>query len=322
MKRKLLLISIGFLMIFSFILGRDCAWAGYPERKIRFVVVFSPGGVSDTTTRALAQYVNPHLDGKVYVENVPGAGGAIGWREAAKAAPDGYTITFLSTAITIGPNTVKGYPTVDLFDPICIINLESRIILTKWDSRFKTVADVVSYAKKHPGEITGGTAGVGTINNLGMVAFAEATGIKLNLVPYKGDGPSLVAALGGHVDLVIASSPGAKPYVESKRLRPLVVLGPERYGIYPDVPTAKELGYDVSVVAFSGVGVPKGTPQEIKNILFEAFKKATQDEGYKKMMDKLGLKQIFIGMDEAGPFINAKRDFYKNLAIKIGLKPQ
>ena len=141
MKKAIFAIGIVLLMVCFGLYGLGPVWAAYPDGKIRFIVVFSPGGVSDTSARALAQYVNPHLGNKIYVENIPGAGGAIGWREAAKAEPDGYTITFLSTAIVIGPNTVKNYPTIDSFDPICVVNLESRIILTQWAAPYKSVAD-------------------------------------------------------------------------------------------------------------------------------------------------------------------------------------
>lgn len=321
MVKTNMLLSVVFLFVFFGISGTDLLWAKYPEKKIRFIVTFVPGGVTDVTARVLARYINPYLDNKVYVDNVAGAGGAIGWREGGKAAPDGYTLTVLSTALVVGPNVTKGFPTYELYDPICVVNLESRIILTKWDGRFKTFSDVASYAKKNPGELTGGTPGIGTLSHIGWAAL-DAVGVKITMVPYKGDGDSTIAAMGGHIDLTSVSSPAAKPYVDGNKLRPLAVMGKKRYAVYPNVPTLMELGYNVEIVAFSAIGVPKGTPQPIKETLAEAFRKATENEDYKKTMDQVGLEPVYLGPNEAGPWIKVISDRYKELSIKAGLKPE
>lgn len=316
-----MLLCVVFLSIFFCIWRTDLLWAKYPENKIRVIAMFVPGGVTDVTARVLARYVNPYLGNKVYVENVTGGGGAIGWREGAKAAPDGYTLTMLTTALVVGPNVIKGFPTYELYDPICVVNFESRVILTKWDGRFKTFADVASYAKKNPGELTGGTPGMGTLAHIGWAAL-DAAGVKITVVPYKGDGDSAIAAMGGHIDLTSVSSPAARPYVDGNKLRPLAVMGKNRYAVYPNVPTLMELGYNVQIEAFTGVGVPKGTPQQIKEILAEAFRKATENEDYKKTIDQVGLEPVYLGLSEAGPWIKMISDRYKELSIKAGLKPE
>ena len=322
MKSKVRWSVILLSSFLALVVAIDSSWAKYPDKKIRFIVSFEPGGMGDMTGRTLVKYVNPFLGGRVYVETIAGAGGAVGWRECAKSAPDGYTMTILLSSIMVGPHVTKGFPTDDLFDPICIVALESRMLFAKWDSKFQTVKDLISYAKAHPGEVTAATSGVGTINHIGMEAFGDATGTKFNLVPYKGAGPSLVAAMGGHVDIAISSCSGTASYVEGKKLRPLVVLGTKRYPVYPDVPTARELGYDAVVVAFSGVGVPKEVPKETRNILVEAFRKGTEDEGYKKLMAQMGLEQVFYPPETAAPWLKEQREFFKRLADKLGMKPE
>ena len=318
MKKRLLFFDLLFLIFFS-LSGAGSTWAGYPEKKIRYIVPWVPGGWNDVISRALARYANPYLKGRVYVENVPGAGGAIGFREGSRALPDGYTLMSLASSLMTGPLVDKDYPTYDLFDPLCIVVIESRMVLTKWDSRFKSGTELISYAKEHPGEVTVAIAGIGSIQHFGVAALEKATNLKFNMVPFKGDGEALVATMGGHVDTVFASAAAAVTYVESQKLRPLLALGSKRYRAYPDVPTVKELGYDMELLAYSGIGVPKGTPKDVQNILVEAFRKATENEGYKKLTDQNGVERVFWGQEKAAAWLKSHNEFFKNLGAKLNL---
>lgn len=200
-QTRIVLISFLLLTGFFFASGVGSAWAAYPDRSIRFIVAHSPGGQSDQMARILARYANPYLGGRLYVENVLGATGAIGWRECAKAAPDGYTISILSSSLFSAPNTIKGFPTYDLFDPICLTVAQYMLVFTKWEGRFKTIADLISFTKTHPGEINVANSGFGGFTHLGMVGFEKAIGAKFTHVPYKGGGEADVATMGGHVDI-------------------------------------------------------------------------------------------------------------------------
>lgn len=322
MARRILWISVLFLTVFLFGFGVNSIWAEYPERGVRFIACFSPGGGSDLTARALTRYANPYLDKRLYVDNVTGAAGAIGSREGAKAAPDGHTLTLIATMNTVGPHVRKGFPSYDLFDPICIVIQEPMTLAVKMDSRFKTVNDLISYAKAHPGQVSVSTAGVGTVNHLEIEAFASAIGAKFNLVPYKGSKPALVAAAGGHVDVATTGCAAALSLIKGKKLRPLIVFGAKRSPLYQDVPTAKELGYELVIYMWRGIGVPKGTPNEIKEVLAEAFRKAVENEDYKKWVDQLGLERIFLGPDKAIFYLRTQYDFFKGVAEKIGLEPK
>jgi tripartite-type tricarboxylate transporter receptor subunit TctC len=322
MVKRIVFISLFILVGLPFVFGVDSIWAKYPEKKIRFVAAFAPGGGSDLVARTLAKYTNPYLDNRLYVENVTGAGGAIGFREGAKAPPDGYTLTMMVTGLTASPHVVKDFPSYDLFDPICIVAQDPMTLTVNMESRFKTVQDLISYAKANPEKASVSTAGVGSINHLAIGSFADAIGAQFNLVPYKGSNPALVAAIGGHVDVAVSGCSEAITLVEGKKLRPLVVLGMKRSRLYPDVPTARELGFDAVIYQWRGVGVPKGIPKEVEGVLVEAFRKAMEDEECKKFMDQVGLERIYLGPKEAGAWLKAQNDFFKSVAIKIGLQPK
>ncbi|MCX5908318.1 MAG: tripartite tricarboxylate transporter substrate binding protein, partial [Deltaproteobacteria bacterium] len=225
--------------------------------------------------RALTKFVNPYLNNRVYVENIAGASGAIGFREGAKSAPDGYSLTMLVTTIMSAPNVTKGFPTYDLFDPLCVVAQDPTMMSVRTESQFKTISELIAYAKAKPGQLSVATAGVGAIDHLYLAAFAKMIGTDFNFVPYKGAGPATVAGAGGHAEAVGSGYSEAYTLLSGKKLRPLVVFTNERSPLYPDVPTAKELGYDLVVYLWRGVGAPKGMIKEVKDTLTEAFRKAT-----------------------------------------------
>jgi tripartite-type tricarboxylate transporter receptor subunit TctC len=323
MKNKRMIIG-SILLVVTFALSQVApeAWAKYPDRKIRFIVPMAPGGGADLLARALARFVNPYLSDKVYVENVTGGGAAIGFREGAKAAADGYTITMLVTTLTIAPHITKGYPTYDLYDPICILATDPMMITVSIDSPYKTIADLIAYAKANPGKLTSGTSGVGGPSHLGIAAFGEAIGTQFTLVPHKGSAPVLVAAAGKHVDIGTSTCSEAIAMVEGKKLRPLAVFSPNRSRLFPDVPTTKEAGHEVYLDFWRGIGVPKGTPQEVKNVLVDAFRKSMENQECKNFMDQQGLDRVYLGPKEAGPWLKNQHEFFKNTATKLGIQPQ
>jgi tripartite-type tricarboxylate transporter receptor subunit TctC len=319
MRTKSLIFIFSFLLVFS--LAHDL-WAKYPDKKIRLIAAFAPGGGADIMARSLTKFVNPYLDGRIYVENVPGASGAIGFREGAKSAPDGYTLVMMVSTIMTGPRVTKGYPSYELFDPICVAAQDPTMISVKTDSRFKTIQDLIAYAKANPGALTVATAGVGAIDHFYMSALAKSIGVDFNFVPYKGAGPATVAAAGGHAEAVGSGYSEAFSLMTGKKLRPLLVFTGERSPLFPDVPTAREIGSDVMVVLFRAVGAPKGTPKDVKEVLADAFKKAIENPEFQKMVKEMGLQPVFIGPDEARSFLKKQDDFFTGIAEKIGLKPQ
>ena len=322
MTRKIFLICVLSMVCVSLALQTDSVWAKYPEKNIEFIVAWEPGGGVDLVARALTQYVNPHLGGKVFVKNVPGSGGAIGFREAAKATPNGYSIMMMSTSIMVGPHVIKGHLPYDSLDPICVVAQDPSTLMVKPDSPFRTVQDLIAQAKANPGKVSASTFGVGSISHLELAAFEKATGTSFNMVPYKGTVPAMTAAMGGHVDVSANEASTAQTYVKGKKLRPLVVFGTNRSPLYPDIPNGKELGIDVVVYQWRAVGVPKGAPKEIKDVLAEAFRKAMENEECKKTFDQIGLERVYLNSEESVPWLKSQNEIINSLAKRVGLEPK
>jgi len=320
MKRRLLSL---FVLALIAALGAQSAWAAkYPERKIKLICAWAPGGGSDLMARTLARLVNQTLDGRVYVENITGATGLMGMREALNAPPDGYTLMLLTTTNSIAPAVMKDYPTPDQLDPFTVAGEDPMVMVVGLDSPFKTVADFIAAAKASPGKLTVATSGHGSPQHLAMAAFAAASGIEVSYVPFKGAAPALVATVGRHVDAVANGVSEMIAMNEAKKIRGLVAMSTKRQRQYPDVPTAKELGYDVVVSRWMGVAAPKGLPAEVKALLVDAFKKATDTEEFKKFNAQNGLEPFHGTAEEARAWIKNQAEYFKKVAERAGIKPE
>jgi tripartite-type tricarboxylate transporter receptor subunit TctC len=321
MKKSFLITALGLTMVLCW-MGTDSAWAKYPEKKIRLIVPFAPGGGADIMARALYKYANVHLGGRLYVENIAGASGAIGWREAAKADPDGYTLCMMVTTLMTAPHITRDFPTYDLFDVIGVTARDPGMFSVKSDSRFKNIQELIAFAKANPGKLVVSTAGVGAIDHLYISAFAKSIDAEFTYVPYKGAGPAVVAAAGGHADAVGSGYSEAFNLLKGKKLRPVVVFTSKRFADYPDIPTAAEIGHEMVVYHWRAVGAPRGIPSEVKGVLVEAFGEAVRNPEFQKMVRDMGLEPNFLGPDEAAPFLKEQNDFFTGIARKIGLEPK
>ena len=272
--------------------------------------------------RMLTRLVNPQLGGRVYVENITGASGLMGMREALNAPPDGYTLMLLTTTNTIATNVIKDYPSVERLDALNVAAEDPMILAVATDSPLKTAADLVAKAKANPGKVTGATAGHGSPQHLANAAFAAATGTQISYVPYKGAAPALVAAAGKHVDFASAGISEAITLKEANKIRALVSLSAKRTRLYPDTPTGKELGYDIVISRWMGLGVPKGLPPEVRTLLIETFKKAMETEEFKKFITQNGLEQFQGGPEEAKAWIKNQNDYFKKVSDRAGIQPE
>jgi tripartite-type tricarboxylate transporter receptor subunit TctC len=303
-------------------LGPGLAWSKYPEQKIRIVCPHAAGGGTDLMARSLARYANPFLDGKLYVENVTGGGGIIGAVEGLKGAPDGYTLIMLATTNAIAPHTVKGHPPVEDFDPLAIAVIDPMILAVSADSPFKTAKDLITYAKANPGKLSGGTSGAGGPNHLVLAAFATAIGSDFSYVPFKGSAPALLAAAGKHVNMSSAGGSEGITLSQAKKIRVLISFSEKRSPLYPDTPTAKELGYEVEVSRFNGIGTANGVPKDVRKILSDAFKKAMANKEFKKLIEDTGQIPVLVTDQDARTWIQKQSVFYRGIAEKAGLKPE
>jgi tripartite-type tricarboxylate transporter receptor subunit TctC len=243
------------------------AQAGYPDRPIRLVVPFAPGGVTDTSGRLVAEALGKRLGQQVVVENKPGASGNIGTQQVAGSPPDGYTLVLaFDGTMVINPHVFANVPfdTLKDFAPVGRIGDATLILVAYPGFAAKTVKDLIAVAKQDPKGVSYGTSGVGGTPHIAGELLAQRTGAKLVHVPYKGGGQAMADALGGNIPLVYTAVAGAVPYVKSGKLVPIAVSSRQRSPSLPDVPTFIESGVpDFEASSWVGILAPAKTPRPV-----------------------------------------------------------
>ena len=240
----------------------------YPSKPIQIFVPFPPGGVADITARPLAHVMGRLVKQSVVVVNKPGAGGSVGAAQAARAAPDGYTLLLALSSISVLPvaDRLQGRPPayeLDQFAPVALISADPTVLVVRADGPYKTLKDLVDAAKAKPGTINYGSSGVYGTLHVAMEIFAQAAGIKLFHIPYQGGGPAVAALLAGQIDALASGPAPAIGQIKAGKMRALAVWGDKRLAAMPDVPSMKELGYDATFYIWSGLFAPAATPQPV-----------------------------------------------------------
>jgi len=250
------------------------ASSAYPNRVIRLIVPFAPGGSTDIVARMLAEPLREALGQTVVVENKPGAGGNIGGDLVAKAAPDGYTLLLAAAGPTvINPSLYAkmSYDPARDLAPVTMISRDHNLMAVNAALPVKTVGEFIAYARAHNGQLTFGSPGNGTPAQLAGELLNQSAGLRMQHVPYKGSAPAVADLVAGHITLMIDNMPALLPHVQSGRLRALAVASEKRASGAPDVPTAEEAGLKGFVVtAWKGLMVPAGTPRPIIDKLNQA----------------------------------------------------
>ncbi len=257
------------------------ARAAYPEKPIRLVVPFAPGGGNDILARAISPKLAELLGQPVIVENRPGAAGNIGAAEVAKAAPDGYTVLMASNQVVINPSLYSSMSFDVMKDlvPVGILANVQFVLVANPAVAAKTVPELISQAKKSPGALNHGTPGSGTPQHLAAELFNTMTGTSLVHIPYKGTGPAIADLLGGQVQLAFGTLPSVKPHIDAGKLRAIAMTGAKRSALLPGVPTINEsgvMGYEAST--WYGILAPAGTPAAALERLEAALSKVVQDK--------------------------------------------
>ncbi|GAB1575197.1 tripartite tricarboxylate transporter substrate binding protein [Bordetella petrii] len=295
------------------------ARAEYPEHPINLIVSYGPGGGTDLTARALAPFIEKYLGNgaRIVVLNRPGAGGAIGFAEIARAKPDGYTIGFLNTPnlITIPIERKAQYHWTD-FDLIGNLIDDPDSFAVNTSSNIKTLADLAAYAKANPGKVTVGTTGIGSDDHLAMLLFEKSTGTKMTHVPYKGAGEVRSAISSGEIFMAAMNIGEAWAYIQAgSPMRDLGVMSQERSDIAPDLPTFKEQGHDITMASLRGIGAPKGLPPEIKDKLVKAVRQAVEDPEFRAKAKSMYAPLRYLAPAEYQAELQANetlfRDFWK-----------
>jgi tripartite-type tricarboxylate transporter receptor subunit TctC len=263
----------------------------YPNRPIKVVIPFPPGGPTDSVARIISERLNAVLGQPIVVENRGGAGGGVGGKFVADADPDGYTLLMTpGGALTTGPavHTDLGYDPQKAFTPISELMETPLIISVNPAVPIKSLADAVAYAKANPGKLNWGSQGIGVAPHLLYELFKLETGVNIVHVPYRGTGPMLVAALADEVQMIADPSTTSLPYIKAGKLRPIAIAGATRDKQLPDVPTVIEEGFPkIQSPFWLGVVAPAGTPLAIINKLNGAFRAAMNDPGTVKHLDEL-----------------------------------
>jgi tripartite-type tricarboxylate transporter receptor subunit TctC len=260
----------------------------FPSRPIQLVVPNSPGGGMDTVARLLGQKLSLALGQPIVVENRPGAAENIGIRSVAKATPDGYTLLLSSNTITMNPSLFKHLDYDANMDLVPIGKVASlpMLIVCNASAPYKTLAELIAYAKSNPNKLSYGTPGVGTPHHLGMELFKSEAGIQIVHIPYKGTAPGLTDLLGGTIPLLISTIAPVKAYLQSGKFRALGTLHGTRLPEFPDVPAASETlrGFDVDI--WQAVFAPAATPKEVVGKLTKALERVVKDDP--ELTERLG----------------------------------
>jgi tripartite-type tricarboxylate transporter receptor subunit TctC len=283
------------------------AQADYPNRPIRYITPYAPGGSTSFTARLVGQQLTEAWGEQVVVDNRPGANTVIGTSIAVKAPPDGYTLVSIGAALASN-HTLTKTPYDALKDIACIATVLTyeNVLVVPPSLPVKSVKELVALAKARPGKLTYGTSSHGGPTHLLAELFNIEAGVKTLQVPYKGGGPAVVDLMGGHIDLFFSNPVNVASLIQSGRLRPLAVTGKSRVEAFPDVPTFAEEGLPgVTLTNWQGVGGPAGIPKPIVDRISAEVKKLLAKAETKKILNKVGFEPFYNDPEQTAELLKA-----------------
>lgn len=298
------------------------AAAQYPDRPVTILAGFPAGGLVDIVARVIADGMKPAFPKGVVVVNKPGAGGAVAVAETVQARADGYTIVLSPlSSLVIAPqlNPALNYRTPDDYEPVINAVAYYPLLVVRQDAPWKTIQEFVADAKANPGKLRVGTPGEGTSSHLNLEEFMFRSGAKMTHVPYSGWGQSSPALLGSHIEAVVAQPGEAKPQVDGKRMRALVVFQEKRHPAFPDTPTAKEAGWDVANGVWYLLVAPKGTPAAAIRHIHDAAKVVIDSPAFAKTMTARGVDVDYRPGDRLRADLWQEYKLHTEILKRIGL---
>lgn len=305
--------------------GAAATAATFPTKPIKVIVPYSPGGAMDSFGRLFSEAMSHQLKVPFFIENKPGAGGNIGFTMLKEAEPDGYTIAVVPDAIAVNPYLYKELP-YHLEQDFVSIGMGAATPLAIFAhpaTGFHTLADMLSHAKSHPGTLSYGSPGVGTLHHFAMAALAKQAGVELQHVPYKGSAGSIADAAGGHIPLVVAAvSPALRGYVETHRLVALAALGPEPTADFPDVAPVRQVLPDYSFMPLGGFMAPRNTPPEIIRTLTQALERATENPEVKTQLAAAGMLPVYLGPEQMSEYLRDLGKQAGEIAASANIQPE
>ncbi|GHV53691.1 C4-dicarboxylate ABC transporter substrate-binding protein [Deltaproteobacteria bacterium] len=317
LKRLVTMLCVASICLFG--VGAAFA-ASFPEKPITYLIPFNPGGESDIFARAQQPLLEKTLGQNMLITYKPGGGGSVGWVDLIRAKPDGYyTAGFNLPHIILQPLQRKnsGYETKDI-QPVMIFMNTPNILAVKKDSPYKTLADFLKAAKEKPGALTLGGSGSSTANHLGVVRLNKVAGVKISYVPFTGTGDAMPAFLGDHVTGLMTYTTMAVQYKND--MRALAVATEKRFAALPDVPTFKELGYNLVEGAYRGLAVPPKTPKAIVDVLYKACLATNTNPEFAAKMIEMGFLLENLDPAASAKLVDAKISEYKDVLDELAAK--
>ncbi len=293
----------------------------YPNKTIKVVIPYAPGGGTDVVGRPLLQHMSTLLGQPMIIDNRPGAGTVIGTDAVARAEPDGYTLLLTTNAIAINDSLVKKLPYNTLQDlpPVGRICTGPNVIVVRADSPLKTLNDILEAARKKPGSLSYASSGSGTAVHLAAELLKVTAKVRILHIPYRGAGPAYTDLLGGQVDILVGTAGGLYKFVQSGRMRAIAVTSPTRSAAYPGVPTVAETlpGYVANV--WYGMFAPKGTPTEIITTLNAALRQAVATPSYSADLERDGLTPAVNSPSEMAALMRSEVESWRKVVTEAGI---
>lgn len=319
--RSTLLAAAGVLLALT---APAVAQSDYPNRPVRLIIPFPPGGSNDVVGRMIGEQLGKQLGKQVVIDNRGGAGGVIGTELASKAPADGYTLLVISLAHAVNPSLYKlPYDPIKSFAPIGVMGSGPNVVAVNPQLPVNSIKELVALAKSKPGEIQYASAGVGSFQHLGGELFKLEAGIDMLHVPFKGGGPSMIDVIGGHTKVVFSSLVQTTPHIKTGKLKALGVGSKQRSKVLPDVPSVSEAGVPTyEAVNWWGIVAPAGTPQPIIDKLHKALTAAQDSPEVEKQFAAEGAVVVKKSPTEFGAFMVSEMKKWEQVVKKGGIKAE
>ena len=301
------------------------AQAAFPDRPIRIVVPFAPGGGTDIVTRKLGEPMASDLGQAVIIENKPGAGTIIGTNAVATSSPDGYALLMATFAHAVNPslNAKLPYDTFRAFDPVALVARSFNIVVVNPKAPINSIRSLIDDAKSNPGKINFGSYGIGTSAHLAGELFKSLASVDLTHVPYKGAAPAITDLLGGQIQVMFTTVASAAAYVQSGQLRALAVTSAARSAAFPDLPTVAESGVPGYVAeSWYGLYAPAGTPTDVIERLNASVTRAVQTPAFRKLEEIEGLTLAVGPPADLNRYVRGEAARWQNLISSSNIKPE
>lgn len=320
--RQVAKLLVAFL-ICGALVSAPAAQTAYPNRPIRVIIPFGPGGFADITMRMVGQKLSERTGQQVVIENRPSAGGIIAGNAVTAAKPDGYTLFVLSSGIALSNALLKTMPfdPGNAFTPVSTLAFFDLLLLVKADSPMKAVKDALALAKNDPAKFNIGTISPGSTQNVMGELYKSATGIPMTIIPYRTSGDVLTSLLRDDTQIGVESYAALKSAIDAKTIRAIAASGDKRSPQQPDVPTLKESGIDAEVVGWNALVAPAGTPKDVVAFLNGHVRAVVESDDFRKRMLEMGGVAGASSPEELDKRLQADIAMWAAVVKKAGLEP-